>query len=55
MDDINPLPLMFQTGYLTIDFYDRDMQLYALRFPNREVEIGFYEDLMAWREGRSSS
>ena len=46
MDDSNPLPLMFQTGYLTIDFYDKDMQLYALRFPNREVEIGFYEDLM---------
>ena len=37
MDDSNPFPLMFQTGYLTIDFYDKDMQLYALRFPNREV------------------
>ncbi len=46
MDDSNPFPLMFQTGYLTIDFYDKEMQLYALRFPNREVEIGFYEDLM---------
>ncbi|MDE5794789.1 MAG: ATP-binding protein, partial [Muribaculaceae bacterium] len=46
MDDSNPFPLMFQTGYLTIASYDKDMQLYTLRFPNREVEIGFYEDLM---------
>lgn len=46
MDDRNPLPLMFQTGYLTIASYDKEMQLYTLRFPNREVEIGFYEDLM---------
>ncbi|MDE6379969.1 MAG: ATP-binding protein [Muribaculaceae bacterium] len=46
IDDRNPLPLMFQTGYLTIDSYDKDMRLYALRFPNREVEIGFYEDLL---------
>ena len=46
MDDSNPFPLMFQTGYLTIDSYDREMHLYSLRFPNREVEVGFYEDLM---------
>ena len=46
ISDRNPLPLMFQTGYLTIDFYDKEMQLYSLRFPNREVEAGFYEDLM---------
>ena len=37
----NPIPLMFQTGYLSIDGYDKDSQLYSLRFPNREVEIGF--------------
>ncbi|MBD5236587.1 MAG: AAA family ATPase [Bacteroidales bacterium] len=44
--DKNPAPLMFQTGYLTIDSYDKDMKLYKLRFPNREVEIGFYQDLL---------
>ena len=46
LNDRNPLPLMFQTGYLTIADYQEDTNLYELRFPNREVEIGFYEDLL---------
>lgn len=41
----NPIPLMFQTGYLTIDSYDQQTGLYKLRFPNIEVEIGFYRYL----------
>ena len=40
------IPLMFQTGYLTIASYDKDLGTYELRFPNREVEIGFYENLI---------
>ena len=32
---------MFQTGYLTIESFDRRRDRYKLRFPNREVEIGF--------------
>lgn len=46
MQDRNPLPLMFQTGYLTIWIYLKELDLYELRFPNREVEIGFYDDLL---------
>ena len=46
LNDANPIPLMFQTGYLTIGSYDRESQLYELRFPNTEVEIGFYEQLL---------
>ena len=46
LNDRNPLPLMFQTGYLTIANYDKETQLYELRFPNREVETGFYDDLL---------
>ncbi len=46
LDDRNPLPLMFQTGYLTIWEYKKALNLYELRFPNKEVEIGFYEDLL---------
>ncbi|MDE7419958.1 MAG: ATP-binding protein [Muribaculaceae bacterium] len=42
----NPIPLMFQTGYLTIADYHEDTNLYELRFPNREVEIGFYQELL---------
>ncbi len=40
-----PVSLMFQTGYLTIDRYDRDIGMYKLRFPNREVELGFAKQL----------
>lgn len=46
LNDQDPIPLMFQTGYLTIGNYDKDDDLYELRFPNQEVEIGFYEDLL---------
>ncbi len=38
--------LMFQAGYLTIDSYDFRRRRYNLRFPNREVEIGFAEYLL---------
>lgn len=46
LEDNDPIPLMFQTGYLTIAQYHKEMQLYELRFPNREVEIGFYNQLL---------
>ena len=46
LNDRNPIPLMFQTGYLTIWRYIKDAGLYELRFPNREVEIGFYQQLL---------
>lgn len=46
LTDINPIPLMFQTGYLTIWKFRADSNLYELRFPNREVELGFYQQLL---------
>ena len=46
LHDRNPIPLMFQTGYLTIAEYDLNSQLYELRFPNLEVEKGFYQQLL---------
>lgn len=46
LNSSNPIPLMFQTGYLTIADYHEDTNLYELRFPNREVEIGFYQELL---------
>ena len=39
--DENPLPLLYQSGYLTIKGYDDRFQAYRLGFPNREVEQGF--------------
>lgn len=41
----DPIPLMFQTGYLTISSYDPDRERYHLAFPNKEVEIGFAKSL----------
>lgn len=46
-DSMNPVPLMFQTGYLSIESYDRESQLFTLRLPNKEVEIGFYRNLLS--------
>lgn len=46
LDMENPVALMFQTGYLTIASFDSRRQRYELRFPNREVEIGFAEFLL---------
>lgn len=39
--DQNPLPLLYQSGYLTIKSYDPDFGTYQLDFPNGEVERGF--------------
>ena len=44
--DENPLPLLYQSGYLTIDTYDPEFDSYRLRFPNREVEQGFIRYLL---------
>lgn len=35
--DINPIALLYQTGYLTIKSYDRTTRLYTLGFPNKDV------------------
>lgn len=40
-DANNPIPLIYQSGYLTIKGYDPDFRLYRLAFPNEEVRYGF--------------
>ena len=45
----NPLdliPLLYQSGYLTIKEYDAARRKYTLGFPNEEVKYGFLESLM---------
>jgi hypothetical protein len=44
--DQNPLPLLYQSGYLTLKGYDREFDTYVLGFPNREVEQGFIKYLL---------
>ena len=41
-----PLPILFQAGYLTIKEYIAEARLYRLGFPNDEVRYGFLENLM---------
>jgi len=36
-----PLPMIYQSGYLTIKNYDREMDMFLLDFPNNEVKRGF--------------
>ena len=40
------LPLLYQTGYLTIKDYDSESQEYTLALPNQEVRIGYTEGLL---------
>ena len=42
----NPLPVIYQSGYLTIKGYDSEFGLYRLGFPNREVKQGFIRFLI---------
>ncbi len=45
LSNLSPLPLMFQTGYLTIKDYEADVRLFHLGFPNKEVKTSFTENL----------
>lgn len=42
----NPIPVIYQSGYLTIKDYDAEFGEYLLGFPNSEVEEGFTKYLM---------
>ena len=42
----NPIPVIYQSGYLTIKGYDEEFGIYSLGFPNREVEEGFIKFLL---------
>ena len=42
----NPLPVIYQSGYLTIKGYDKEFREYQLGFPNQEVESGFINYLL---------
>lgn len=44
--DESPIPVIYQSGYLTIKDYDHRFGIYRLGFPNREVEEGFIKFLL---------
>ncbi|GAP72679.1 hypothetical protein SAMD00024442_4_25 [Candidatus Symbiothrix dinenymphae] len=43
--DSNPIPLLYQTGYLTIKDFYQNYNIYVLGFPNEEVKYGFLDEL----------
>ncbi len=46
LDRLSPLPLMFQSGYLTIKDYNAEDDLYVLSYPNKEVRVSFTESIL---------
>jgi hypothetical protein len=45
IEKLQLLPLMFQTGYLTIKEYDEEVGVYTLDYPNKEVRQSYLEML----------
>lgn len=45
-DTVDLIPLLYQSGYLTISDYDSFKRKYTLSFPNEEVKYGFLESLI---------
>jgi hypothetical protein len=44
----DPVPILYQSGYLTIQDYNREFDSYTLGFPNEEVEYGFLNSLLPY-------
>ena len=49
------LPLLYQSGYLTIKSYDRQTNTYHLALPNQEVRVGYTEGLLPAYVGLDST
>ena len=49
----HPIPVIYQSGYLTIKGYDSRFKLYTLDYPNQEVEEGFLNYLMPFYTDKS--
>jgi hypothetical protein len=46
IDSQDPVPVLYQTGYLTIKGYNAQLNKYFLGFPNEEVKYGFLRNLL---------
>ena len=47
----DPLPMLYQTGYVTIKSYDKEFRSFTLGLPNDEVKYGLYESLIPFYAG----
>jgi hypothetical protein len=43
---LDPISVLFQTGYLTIDHFDKTFRQYVLRYPNQEVCFSMQQHLL---------
>ncbi len=48
LDKVRLLPLLWQTGYLTIKSYNSETRNYTLAFPNEEVRVSFLNHFMRY-------
>jgi hypothetical protein len=46
VENQNLIPLLYQSGYLTIKEYRQDRDAFVLGFPNEEVKYGFLNELL---------
>ncbi|MBO7638194.1 MAG: PD-(D/E)XK nuclease domain-containing protein, partial [Treponema sp.] len=46
-DSKNLLPVIYQSGYLTIKDFDEESGYYTLDFPNKEIQEGFIEGVLS--------
>ena len=42
------VPLLYQSGYITIKDYNKMLDLYTLDIPNKEVRLGLMESLLPY-------
>ena len=52
---LDALPLLYQSGYLTIKDYDRESGIYTLSLPNQEVRVGYTRGLLPTYVGLSDA
>ena len=46
LNSTEPVPLLYQTGYLTIKNYEKDFDSYTIGVPNEGVKFGMYKRLL---------
>ncbi len=49
------MPLLYQSGYMTIKDYDEDSRLYELAIPNNEIRVGLFGSLLPHYLDRNSA
>lgn len=52
VDEMDPTALLYQSGYLTIKSYDRNLRLYSIGLPNFEVRTALWETIIPFYLGK---